>query len=57
MSLTQIATRTGLSAATLAAEVGAIAPFTTTDLVLVACALGRELVEFLPGASAEGGAA
>ncbi|MFE2956570.1 hypothetical protein [Nocardia tengchongensis] len=45
----QIVARTGLSAASLGDRVGAAAPFTAVDLVLVACALGRELADLLPG--------
>ncbi|MFD7843478.1 hypothetical protein ACFV4K_11165 [Nocardia sp. NPDC059764] len=48
VGLGQIIARTGLSATSLAAEMGAIAPFSVADLVLVACALGREPAELLP---------
>ncbi|WP_433669672.1 hypothetical protein ACQP06_00545 [Nocardia sp. CA-136227] len=48
IGLGQIVARTGLNATSLAAELGAIAPFSVADLVLVACALGREPSELLP---------
>lgn len=57
VSLGQIVARTGLSAASLAAELAATAPFTAADLVLVTCALGHELAELLPGPGADSGAA
>ncbi|WP_458687341.1 hypothetical protein [Nocardia tengchongensis] len=51
MGLGQIVARTGLSAASLAAVMGAKASFAVADLVLVACALGCEVAELLPGQS------